>query len=71
MGLHKHSPRLRHMISPPWSIFSDGVYPASYPLNLTPPQTLLQQVSNTGRQYQLTPQQLAVAKNQVNLINHE
>ena len=36
-----------------------------------PLQTPLQQVTNTGRQYQLTPPQLTISNAHVNLVNNQ
>ena len=56
---------------PSYSIFSDGIYPPSYPLNPNHPQNPLPPVLNRGRQYRLTPRQLATANNHVRLVNNE
>jgi len=56
---------------PSWSIFSDGVYPPSYPPNPNPPPTPMPAVTNIGRQYQLNPQELLIANDNVRLVNNE
>ena len=56
---------------PSWSLFSDGIYPASYPLNPTPPQTPLQPINNQGRQYPLNQRELAIATDHINLVNSD
>ena len=56
---------------PSWSLFSDGIYPASYPPNPTPPQTPLQLIHNQGRQYPLNQHELAIANDHINLVNGE
>ena len=54
---------------PSWSLFSDGIYPPSYPLNPTPPQTPLQPLNNQGRQYPLNQRELAIDNQHINLVN--
>jgi hypothetical protein len=56
---------------PSWSLFSDGIYPASFPLNPASPQSPLQPVGNQSRQYHLNQRELAIANHHTNLLNNE
>ena len=56
---------------PSWSLFSDGIYPNSYPLNPAPAQTPLQPVNNQRRQYPLNQRELAITNHHINLVNNE
>lgn len=53
---------------PSYCIFSDGHYPPTYPSHPNPPAPV-PLPTNAGRQYKLTPQQLAVLSSHIQLIN--
>lgn len=55
---------------PSYAVFSDGQYPASFPLHPNPPPPL-PPVTNVGKHHPLRPHQLIIANAHVNLVNNQ